>query len=229
MRTNDNGCGARTARAALVLVLLLGAAGPVRADDFQETLPAQAEGTLRVELDRGSVEVEAHARPEVRVDARADGMEFELNREGDAFELRGQGRGGFLSLFGGGRVRVRVRVPKRFSVDVRTQGGSIDVERLEGAVSAHTQGGSIDVEGAQGPVRLQTSGGSIRFSRTAASRPESVTRVVAVRRRGQCGLLDRRRAAEERLQQIPLGPRVAARREHDALQSECTQAALRLR
>lgn len=162
MRINADGSAGRTARAALAMALALGAVNAAAADDFQETLPAQPEGTLRVELDRGSIEVEAHTRPEVRVDARADGMEFELNRDGDVFELLGRGRGGFLNLFGGGRVRVRVRVPQRFSVDVRTQGGSIDVERLEGAVSAHTQGGSIDVEGAQGSVRLETNGGSIR-------------------------------------------------------------------
>ncbi|MBW2236473.1 MAG: hypothetical protein JRG85_13880, partial [Deltaproteobacteria bacterium] len=61
MRTNGNGSGTRTARAALALALLLGGASAARADDFQKTLPAQAEGTLRVELDRGSIEVEAHA------------------------------------------------------------------------------------------------------------------------------------------------------------------------
>jgi hypothetical protein len=79
MKMNANGSAGRTARAALAMALAvaLGAANATAADDFQETLPAQPDGTLRVELDRGSIEVEAHTRPEVRVDARADGMEFE--------------------------------------------------------------------------------------------------------------------------------------------------------
>ena len=64
MTRNRNGCTGRMARTArtagpllgLAAALLLGPAAARAADDFQDTLPAQQDGSLRVELDRGSVE-----------------------------------------------------------------------------------------------------------------------------------------------------------------------------
>lgn len=153
---------ARTLLGAAALMLAL-ATAPASAEDFRSSVPADPGGTLRVRLDRGSLEVESHTETEVRVDAQAPrGMEFELRQDGDEVELVGRSGSFLSSLFGGGRVRVRVRVPDRFSVDLSTNGGSIEVERLEGSVSARTSGGSIGVEGAEGPVDLRTSGGSIR-------------------------------------------------------------------
>lgn len=149
----------------------LGALAPARAgaEDFQQSVPAEPGGTLRVRLDAGSVQVEAHAEDAVRVDARTSGagagrMDFDLRREAGVIELVGRAEGlGLLSgLLGGPRIQVRVRVPEAFNLDVETRGGSIDVERLEGSIRARTSGGTIGVEGARGPVDLHTSGGSIR-------------------------------------------------------------------
>ncbi len=152
----------RIACAALAALVLAWAPGAY-ADDFRDSVPAKPGGTLRVDLDRGSVEVESHDAPRVRVDARGEGdVDFNLRSDGDDVEFTARAGGGLLSIFGGRRIRVRVRVPQQFSVDVRTSGGSIDVERLEGAVRARTSGGSIGVEGASGEVELRTSGGSIR-------------------------------------------------------------------
>jgi len=168
--------GMRRALGGLILGGAIACAGlaalaPARAgaDDFQRSVPAEPGGTLRVRLDVGSVQVEAHAEDAVRVDARTSGagagrMDFELRREAETVELVGRADGlGLLSgLLGGPRVHVRVRVPEAFNLDVETQGGSVDVERLAGTIRARTSGGSLGVEGAQGPVELRTSGGSIR-------------------------------------------------------------------
>jgi hypothetical protein len=149
--------------AATLLALMLAPAGSALAEDFLEQVPARPGGTLRVDMDHGSVEVEAHDAPQVRVDARAQGdVDFDLRANGNDVEFTARSGGGFLSFFGGRRIHVRVRVPQEFSVDVRTNGGSIDIERLVGEVRAQTSGGSIGVEGASGEVRLKTSGGSIR-------------------------------------------------------------------
>ena len=146
-----------------LLTLSLSPALSASAEDFLESVPARPGGTLRVDLDQGSVEIEAHDAPQVRVDARAQGdVDFELRADGDDVEFTARVQGGFFSFFGARRIRVRVRVPRRFSVDIRTNGGSIDVERLAGEVRAQTRGGSIAVEGATGEAVLRTSGGSIR-------------------------------------------------------------------
>jgi DUF4097 and DUF4098 domain-containing protein YvlB len=97
----------------------------------------------------------------VRVDASYTGsVEFELRRDGNDVELQGRSEGfwGFLSSQ---RVRVRVRVPERYSVEVETNGGSIELEDIGGTVSARTSGGQIEVDGATGSADLETSGGSV--------------------------------------------------------------------
>jgi hypothetical protein len=147
---------ARNAGLALLLVLLPRAAG---AGSFEQTVPAQPGGMLHVRLDKGSIEVEAHDEPTVRVEARWTGSaELELRREDSDVELVGRAGWG---LFGSPRLRVRVRIPERYSIDLETGGGSIEMQEVGGSVSARTSGGPIELEGARGRTELWTSGGSI--------------------------------------------------------------------
>lgn len=148
----------------LMAPLLSGLPLAAGADLFRESVPASPSGTLYVELDAGSLEVEAHDDESVEVEARATGwgtrsMSFQLtSEEGDA-RLVGTLSG--FPLFGGVRVRVEVRVPEDYSLDLRTGGGSIEVDGVGGSIRARTSGGRIDLEETGGPVRVHTSGGSI--------------------------------------------------------------------
>lgn len=54
-----------------------------------------------------------------------------------------------------------IAVPLRFNLDMETQGGDIDVERLQGELRAQTAGGDIRSGDVSGPVRVETQGGSI--------------------------------------------------------------------
>lgn len=151
----------RAAAIALVMGLWLCAAR-AHADDFREDVAVQAGGTLRVELAMGSLEIETHDEARVAVDASSfgwGGMKFALTGDGRNARLVGE-RGGFPFL--GMGARVRVRVPKEYSLDLNTGGGPIQIEAVQGSVRARTSGGPISLEGAVGPVDLQTSGGPIR-------------------------------------------------------------------
>lgn len=185
-RTTTNGTR-WLARVATLAWLATLTPAPVSAKDFEKRVPAESGGELRVELDAGSVVLESHDRDEVRVDAIAAGagsrrLDFKLEARNDQVTLRGRGSGGWLpSLIGGPHVRVHIRVPEEFSVDVRTTGGEIEVEglqgrvrlrtsggridlgRIEGDVEAETSGGPIEGEAIEGDVRVQTSGGRIRL------------------------------------------------------------------
>lgn len=135
---------------------------------FEEQAPAAPGGRLRVRLDSGSIEVEPGADDAVRVEASYSGaMEFDLRSDGRDVELEAHGTG-FLGLFGGQRVRVRVRVPARYSLDLQTAGGSIELADVGGTVRAQTSGGSIGLDGARERAELHTSGGSIEAWDVAA-------------------------------------------------------------
>lgn len=62
------------------------------------------------------------------------------------------------------QLEYRVSVPREFSVDLSTSGGSIAVGDLKGEVAARTSGGSLSFGRIEGPVRGNTSGGSISLA-----------------------------------------------------------------
>jgi len=59
------------------------------------------------------------------------------------------------------KVRYIISVPEKYNVDLKTSGGSISVDDLEGEVLAKTSGGSLHFGDIKGPVTGNTSGGSI--------------------------------------------------------------------
>ncbi len=137
-----------------------------RAEQFDQTVSVEPGGTLSIDLDRGSVDVETGEDNEVRVEASASGfgsgsIEFELESDGQNASFRG--RSGFsFGLLGGARIKVVARVPEVYSITVNTGGGRIEIEEIDGYVEARTSGGRIEVDGATGDVRLRTSGGRIQ-------------------------------------------------------------------
>jgi hypothetical protein len=145
-------------------MMLLSASASAR--EFEQRVPAESGGNLRVDLDAGSVEVEGHDEQEVRVEASTSGvgdaMRFTLRGRGADVELRGERRGvmGWLSM---ARVRVRIRVPEEFSVDIRTGGGEVEVEGIQGRVEVRTSGGRVSASKIEGRVDLRTSGGPVRI------------------------------------------------------------------
>ena len=154
----------RIAILGLIAALLATAAA---AKDFEQRVAAQSGGRLRVELESGSIVIESHDRDEVRVDALAAGLgagrlDFELSAQGDEVRLEGRPRGWMPDVLGSPQVRVRVRVPSEFSLDIRTGGGAIEIEDLEGEVRARTSGGAIEMGRISGDVRVETSGGAIK-------------------------------------------------------------------
>jgi DUF4097 and DUF4098 domain-containing protein YvlB len=153
----------RIAILGLITALLAPAAA---AKDFEQRVAAQAGGRLRVNLDSGSIVIESHDREEVRVDALAAGLgagrlDFELSVQGDDVRLEGRPRGWMPDVLGSPHVRARVRVPSEFSVDIRTGGGAIEIEDLEGEVRVRSSGGAIEIGRIRGDVDVETSGGAI--------------------------------------------------------------------
>jgi len=56
-----------------------------------------------------------------------------------------------------------VYAPEKSTSNVRTSGGSIDLENLIGSQTARTSGGSISLEAIKGNLNVRTSGGSIKM------------------------------------------------------------------
>jgi len=141
-------------------------AAAAAAADLSEQIPVGPRGTLKVELDRGSVEVRSHDAAAIHIRARARGLgassvHFSVERRGSDVKLTGSHEAWIDWMTVGPTVSVRVWVPRDCAVEVRTSGGGIEIGDIGGGVVASTSGGSIRVERVDGRAELATSDGAI--------------------------------------------------------------------
>jgi len=58
-------------------------------------------------------------------------------------------------------IEFEIRTPKKFDLDLKTNGGEIEIENIEGEIYGKTMGGSLDLENLKGDIELTTMGGNI--------------------------------------------------------------------
>ncbi len=158
--------------AMLALLTLVPALTP--ADDLDQRFHVKPGGHLQVDLDLGeeigpeqaSLQVISHDADQVWVKAEtlgwgASDVKFRLDQDERAVRVYGSVSGLFTMVFGGPTIRVRVWVPRDFSVDLRSTTGPIRVEELSGKVRARTFNGSIEIVGVDGPLILRSTNGAV--------------------------------------------------------------------
>jgi hypothetical protein len=145
---------------------------------ISKTFDVKSGGTLMIDSDMGSIEIQTAAGD--KVEARIliqvrNGGESKLERLLDELVLDSNQAGDDVTItlekkdkdwwsgnkFNGFNVKFLVTVPMKYNVDLKTSGGSISVDDLEGTVDAGTSGGSLEMGNIQGPITGHTSGGSI--------------------------------------------------------------------
>jgi DUF4097 and DUF4098 domain-containing protein YvlB len=129
---------------------------------------------MRLVTDWGDIVIHTHDAPRVdyRVRIETSSTERTNGKVAGSFVLsphnspagvflRGQGTTRDLGIAEGVWITVEVTVPRAYSVDASTQGGSIQAPDLLGSVRLATGGGNIFVGNVRGSARLQTTGGHI--------------------------------------------------------------------
>jgi DUF4097 and DUF4098 domain-containing protein YvlB len=169
-------------------------------DNVQKSFSVEPGGKLTLDSDSGSVEVmpgagnmvaiqvdrEVKAATKEDADRILKDLTVDFQQEGKNVLVRARmHRDNFYGGSWGNRIRLKfkITVPSKYDLDLKTGGGSIRVDDLEGIVvartsggslhfgritgpvNANTSGGSINLEGVSGPVDVNTSGGSIRIGK----------------------------------------------------------------
>ncbi|OVE78888.1 hypothetical protein BVY01_04190 [bacterium I07] len=147
--------------------------------DIKKSFRVKRDGWLHLETDIGTIEVTAAGSNEVTIEVRFESKrgnkkrvkefldDFDVIFKQDGTDVRvnaeyKQDRWRFWDRFGKYvRVEFIVSVPEEYNVDLKTSGGSITVDDLEGEVESRTSGGSLTFGNIKGPVNGRTSGGSI--------------------------------------------------------------------
>jgi DUF4097 and DUF4098 domain-containing protein YvlB len=142
---------------------------PIEASEWlEESLPVEPGGTLFVRTVRGTVDVRSHDGAEVRVEAeargrRAEQVRFVLDQSGNDVRFEVRVEGWLTGLFGSLDVRVRLWVPRRYSLVLRASGGDVRVDGITGDVVLKTSGGDATVTRTVGPIELSSSGGNLEI------------------------------------------------------------------
>src|SRR2546423_3266244 len=163
--------------------LLLGIGTVVGAAEYDQKIEKEFQvstgGTLIVQADQGSIEVNSDASDKVHVrvlrhvkggsQAQADELfgnhDVTFRQDGNTVSVIGRNKKDRFR-FGSIRqpslqVRYEISIPKRFDVDLNTSGGDIRLRELEAAATARTSSGSILLGMISGPVESGNSGGDI--------------------------------------------------------------------
>jgi DUF4097 and DUF4098 domain-containing protein YvlB len=148
-------------------------------ENIQREFAAKSGGVLVVEVDFGAIDVQITNSERVAVDIRravtrktkSEEEAFLKNRpvdfdqQGNTLKISSKPVRKERSSNYRGIVRnegkYSIHVPPRFTVELRTAGGSVSVNGLEGEVKAMTSGGALRFTSVNGPVRGDTSGGGV--------------------------------------------------------------------
>src|SRR5215216_3772898 len=140
-------------------------------DSINKSFEVGQGGLLTVQAEQGSIEVRASNANRIEVDvirkAEAGSLE-EAQSILRSMEIRFEQSGNNLQIVAESprsrarrQLEFKITVPRRYNVDLKTSGGSIEVEGIEGEARSKTSGGSLQFRSIGGPVTGKTSGGSI--------------------------------------------------------------------
>lgn len=121
---------------------------------------------LRIKTSTGDVIVTSWDKEEVYIkisgdDDAEENMRFEFENDGNLVELTAKKQNSFTSWFEGLNLKIEVKVPHHFNIDVNTAGGDIKYGGINGKVFIQTSGGDIWGEKFTGRLEAATSGGDI--------------------------------------------------------------------
>jgi DUF4097 and DUF4098 domain-containing protein YvlB len=165
-----------------IFLLMTGFSSADIEDTISKSFSVSPGGKLTVDADLGSIEikttrsssVEVEIQRKVKTSNKKDAerilseYKIDFDQQGnDVFITADYKKTGLRSLWDKVRKKLRVKyyisVPSVYNVQLRTSGGSIYVDNLEGRAECRTSGGSLTFEDIKGPVKGKTSGGSIKL------------------------------------------------------------------
>jgi DUF4097 and DUF4098 domain-containing protein YvlB len=156
---------------AIALVLIAAGSAHAAERTFDRNFTVSPGGELVVDADGASIHVSGNDGNKVIVHVVVRGSEKNLaNMKLDAIQkdgsvtvtLRKGIQGWFFWGTWNSEQEVEVSVPRRYAINARTGGGSVELRDTIGAASLHTSGGDVSAKNVIGNVELRSSGGSIQ-------------------------------------------------------------------
>ncbi len=148
-------------------------------DTIRKSFSVDSGGTLKLDTDTGSIEVRGTSDRTLEIEVYRkvktnnqktaqrilDNFHIDFEQSENDIYITGDRKrkvNFWDNIWNRLNIKYIIHVPEVYNIDLRTSGGSISVEVVEGEVNVRTSGGSLDLDDISGPVWGKTSGGSIR-------------------------------------------------------------------
>ena len=182
MRAPRNRIGWLVGAVAVLAVLMTAPAAyaTVKDDVITRSFDVGYDGTLTVDTERGSIEVETARVKTVTVAISVKGplgrardveeimedFDIEFDHSGKDVTVTLESKRGWDWFGWDNRLRIHyaITVPEKYNLDLVTAGGGIKIADLEGDVKCETSGGSLHISQIKGSIYGRTSGGSITLT-----------------------------------------------------------------
>jgi DUF4097 and DUF4098 domain-containing protein YvlB len=156
---------------AIAIILMAASSADAAEKTFDRTFAVSPGGVLTVDADSASVQVSGGDTNQVIVHMTARASEEELaSMKLDAVQngnevtvtARRKEKGSWFNWRSwNNEGQIQVTVPRRYTVSVRTGGGSVELRGTTGPAKLNTSGGDVSAKNVTGDVELRTSGGTI--------------------------------------------------------------------
>jgi DUF4097 and DUF4098 domain-containing protein YvlB len=150
-------------------------------DKIEKQFAVSPGALLKMEVDRGSIDVKAADVSEmtVRVTRKASGSQaraeetlkqhaVSITQQGNHVLVRAEWKGpkarSWFSTWRDLQVRYELTVPFRVDADLKTAGGAVKVMGVKGQVTSQTSGGGLEFEQIEGLIVGRTGGGGVNLA-----------------------------------------------------------------
>lgn len=121
---------------------------------------------INIDLSSGDVEVTCWNKSEVSVKIYGNEkafkkMDFNIDGNDESIEVTGKNKSSGSSWLSNIEVKVEIKVPSKFNLDINTAGGDIKSGGINGTAHLNTSGGDVWADKFSGNLDLSTSGGDV--------------------------------------------------------------------
>ncbi len=153
---------------ATALAAALTAPDSSQAETARQTFSVDSGDRLVVDTERGTIEIDTWDKSTVEIVVEnADKLDIEFDQTDGTVSVHGHKKGSSISKFFDWGLskgpKFHITIPRVHDVDLKTSGGGITIDKLQGQVLARTSGGGLHFGHIDGPVKGRTSGGSIHL------------------------------------------------------------------
>jgi hypothetical protein len=137
-------------------------------EPFKKELPIEPGKTLEVNLKSGgSLHITGWEKQQAAVtvnfkNGNDSDWDITVDKRSEGIYLETRYKDSHSKKSGG--IDVEVRVPKRFDLKLKTMGGGITIDEIDGEISGKTMGGELRLSHLKGNIDLKTMGGEITLT-----------------------------------------------------------------